>query len=286
MRLSLVQLRAARANPEANLEIGIEACARARAQGAELVVFPELWQLGYAACPESGPDRDRWLGYAEKTDGAWVGAFREAAAAQQLAIVATFLRRAESGLRNTALVIDTYGAAVLLHDKVHLCDFTWEHALEPGTGFDAAPVATQAGIVRLGIMTCFDREFPESARELALAGAELIISPNASLICDDRLGQLRCRAFENMAAVALANYPRPFMNGRSCVFDGIAMAGRRPRDHQVFIADARPGLYTVDVNLDELRQYRADGLWQQQRRRPAAYRRIADAGPGQEPNES
>jgi predicted amidohydrolase len=75
-----------------------------------------------------------------------------------------------------------------------------------------------------------------------------------------------------MVAVAMANYPRPFMNGRSAVFDGIADAHNRPRDHEVVVADARPAVLTADVDLDALRRYRADGLWQHGRRRPSAYR--------------
>jgi predicted amidohydrolase len=277
MRVCLAQLRAARNDPAASLAAGVAACAQARAQEADLIVFPELWQLGYAACPSQGPERDRWLAQAEPAGGPWIDAFRRVAARTGLAIVTTFLRQAEPGVRNSAAVIDAEGELALVHDTVHICDFSWERVLEPGTSFDVAAVATRSGPVRLGIMTCFDREFPESARELALGGAELIVSPNACLLCDDRVGQLRCRAFENMTAVAAANYPRPDMNGRSCVFDGIAVAGRRPRDHQLFVADARPGLHAVDIDIEELRQYRAGGLWCPQRRRPEAYRRIRQA---------
>jgi omega-amidase len=56
-------------------------------------------------------------------------------------------------------------------------------------------------------MICFDPEFPESARELVLGCAEVILMPNACEMTDYRIGQLRAQAFENMVAVALANYP-------------------------------------------------------------------------------
>ncbi|MER7274851.1 carbon-nitrogen hydrolase family protein [Dactylosporangium sp. NPDC000244] len=274
LRLALIQERAAFNDPDANLAAGIDACRRARAVGADLVVFPELWQIGYAPCPD-GPHRDAWLARAEPLDGRWVGAFRELAATAGIAVAVTFLRRTDAGPANATAVIGSDGALALVHDKVHVCDFTWEAVLRPGARFRAAPVRTRAGPVRIGVMTCFDREFPESARSLALDGAELILSPNACLICDDRLGQFRARAFENMLAVAMANYPRPFMNGRSAVFDGIASAADRPRDHQILVAGARPGLLVADVDLDALRRYRAQGLWTHARRRPDAYRNLA-----------
>lgn len=275
MRLALAQLRAIRRDPAATIAVAADTCRQARAGGADIIVFPELWQTGYGPCPEAEPEREAWLAQAEPADGPYVTAFCRIAARHQLAVVTGFLRRAGTGPRNSAAVIDAAGAIVLLHDKVHLCDFTWEQHLEPGEGFDTAAVATRSGRIQLGVMTCFDREFPESARELTLAGAELVVVPNACLICDDTLGQLRSRAFENMIAVAMANYPLPDMNGRSCVFDGIAVEAGRPRDHQIFVADGRPGLHLVDLDLPRIRRYRAEGIWQSSRRRPAAYRRLA-----------
>ena len=278
MRLALVQQRVTFNDPAAALAVGVDLCRRARAGGADLVVFPELWQLGYAPCAEAEPARARWLAQAEAVDGPWVGGFRAVAAETGTAVVVSFLRRTPSGFTDAAAVIDAAGDVALVHDKVHICDFNWERSLEPGTSFATASVRTRAGPVETGVMICFDREFPESARSLAVSGAELIVCPNASLICDDRLGQLRARAFENMVAVAMANYPIPYMNGRSCVFDGIATADNRPRDHTVLVAGARPGLSFADVDLAALRAYRRAGLWSLDRRRPSAYRALT-AGP-------
>ncbi|HEY0935003.1 MAG TPA: carbon-nitrogen hydrolase family protein, partial [Trebonia sp.] len=274
MQIALAQLRPVRGNPDANLDLGLKACADARAQGADLIIFPELWQHGYAPCPRSGTGRERWLSAAQAVDGEWVSAFREIAQSEQVAILTTFLRRTAGGVRDSAAAIGVDGSLALVHDKVHICDFNWESVLEPGPAFEVAPLPLRDDIIRIGVMTCFDREFPESARELALAGAELAAVPNACLICDDRLGQARCRAFENMMALALANYPMPLMNGRSCVFDGMAAVNGRPRDHEVLVADAKPGLPMGHIDLNALREYRANGLWQASRRRVGAYRHL------------
>ena len=70
-------------------------------------------------------------------------------------------------------------------------------------------------------MICYDREFPESARELMLGGAELILVPNACPMAGERTSQLRSRAFENMTAIATVNYSAPDQDGHSSVFDGM-----------------------------------------------------------------
>ena len=98
----------------------------------------------------------------------------------------------------------------------------FERWLTPGEAFPVATLDTAGGPVRVGVMICFDREFPESARALMLAGAELVLTPNACPLTDDRIGQFRARALENMLAVAMVNYPR--FGDRSCAFDGIAFA--------------------------------------------------------------
>lgn len=281
MRVALVQ-QAAGSVPYDNLAAGLRWCAQARDAGADLVVFPELWQIGYRACPRSDEGRAAWLATAIAVDEPWLRRFRACAARLELALVVTFLCRRVGGVSNAAAVVDAAGELVFVHEKVHLCDFTWESVLVPGEEFRVAPVRTRAGTVRMGVMTCFDREFPESARSLALDGAEFIACPNASLLCDDRIGQLRSRAFENMTAVALANYPLPRMNGRSSAFDGIAVEHGRPRDHGVASAGPRAQTLYADIDLAALRRYREHGLWAAHRRRPAVYQPLAAASRTQE----
>lgn len=91
----------------------------------------------------------------------------------------------------------------LTYDKVHTCDFSLEGQLESE---EECKVCEFDGI-KLGIMICYDREFPESARILMLQGAEIILVPNSCDMNPARLNQLSTRAFENMVGVAMANYP-------------------------------------------------------------------------------
>ncbi|MDY0812010.1 carbon-nitrogen hydrolase family protein [Kitasatospora purpeofusca] len=271
MRLALVQSAASPGDPQENLRRGLALCEEAKAGGADLVVFPELWQTGYAPCPGDAAGGQRWHDQATSVDGPWLGAFRAAARRLRLAVVTTFVEAHSTGPGNAAAVIDAAGRVTDVYRKVHVCDFGWERVFTPGPGFTVSTVRTAAGPVRLGVIICFDREQPEACRALALDGAELVVCPNASLLCDDRIGQVRARAFENSVAVAVANYPLPRMNGRSCLFDGRAVHRNRPRDHTVALADGRSRLVLADLDLAALREYRAGSIWGAAHRRPTAY---------------
>ncbi|MEU8566876.1 carbon-nitrogen hydrolase family protein [Streptomyces pathocidini] len=279
MRIALVQQRAAAADPQENLRRGVDACTQAAELGADLVVFPELWQIGYSACPEDEGRIQAWRDLAISDCDPWLGGFQKVARDHGIAVVPTFLREERAGVSNAAAVIDRSGQLRSVYRKVHLCDFSWERALTPGDGFEAVTIETAAGDVRLGVMICYDREFPEAARSLALDGAELIVCPNACMLCDDRMAQIRTRAFENSAALAVANYPLPHMNGRSCVFDGRAVAQGRPRDHRLAVAGPRADLVCADLDLAALREYRKDTIWGVSHRRPHAYRALTALRP-------
>lgn len=238
--------------------------------------MPTSWSFPNCGRPGTPlPDRrggeQRWRDLATSVHAPWLGAFREAARSLGLAVVTTYMEAHGTGLSNAAAVIDAAGRVVDVYRKVHVCDFLWERVFTPGRRFAAATVETVAGPLRIGVIICFDREQPEACRALALDGAELIVCPNASLLCDDRIGQVRARAFENSVAVAVANYPLPRMNGRSCLFDGRAVHQNRPRDHTIALADGRSRLVLADLDLTALREYRTGSIWGAAHRRPAAY---------------
>ncbi|MBE2997226.1 carbon-nitrogen hydrolase family protein [Nocardiopsis sp. HNM0947] len=263
-------------DPDSNLHRGLDICREAAAEGADLLVFPEMWSTGYGTPPRAPDARFVWENLAIGPGSQWLEAFRGAARENDMAVVVTYLRDGVNGLGNAATLIDRRGRDLLTYNKVHTCDFTWEAGLTAGEEFDVVRLDTGTEHVDVGMMICFDREFPESARSLALGGAELVVTPNACLLCDDRVGQYRARAFENMAVHAMANYPAPRMNGRSCVFDGMAFRDGRPRDHRLVEADHRPGLVLADLDLRLLRKYRSAQIWGPGTRHPSAYSRLTE----------
>jgi predicted amidohydrolase len=279
LAIALLQIAAAGYDQAANMESGVAACRRAASQGADIALFPELWNVGYAF--EDG-DIERWRAQAVPHDGSFVRRFAALAADLHMAIAVTYLERRDGAPRNTLTLFDRRGREVLTYAKVHTCGFdSPEAVLEPGDRFVVAPLETAAGSVAVGAMICFDREFPEAARVLALEGAEIVLVPNACEMESNRLGQLRARAFENMVAVALANYPAPAQNGHSVVYDPIAFdeAGVS-RDTCIVEAGAGEDVVVARLDLTALREWRRREVWGGAWRRPGAYGPLVRPGSG------
>ena len=274
LNIALLQLAPA-GSPEGNLKKGLAACGEAKALGADIALFPEMWSSGYNIY---GRPAAEWTAEGIPADGPFVQAFRQKAAELDMAVGVTLLESWEGGPRNTLVLFDRHGKEALRYAKVHTCDFDAERNLTPGEGFAAAELDTAAGPVTVGAMICFDREFPESARVLMLKGAEVILTPNACPMEVNRLSQLRARAFENMLAIATCNYPAgvPDCNGRSTLFDGVAWAEEGTRDMCRLEAPGEEGVYLASLDLDALRNYREREVFGNAYRHPGKYRELVE----------
>ena len=266
-----------------NLEKGIEYCRKAKEKGADIALFPEMWSCGYDIYEKSA---DALTAEAIAKDSDFLRTFSRLAKELNMAIGVTLLEKCESAPqsqsapRNSLVLFDRYGERRLVYAKVHTCDFGAERNLTPGDDFYVTDLDTACGIVKVGAMICYDREFPESARILMLKGAELILVPNACPMEINRLAQLRGRAYENMTAIATCNYPEtvPDCNGRSSVFDGVADLPETAvsRDTCILMADGKEGIYTAELNLRSLRSYRASEVHGNAYRHPKKYEILTD----------
>ena len=270
-RIALLQMVSTSSQP-GNLEKGIAFCRRAKELGADLALFPEMWNNGYRVTN----DLEQLAGDAIAKDDAFVVSFAHLAKELGMAIGITFLEKYSPLPRNTLCVFDHTGNCVLTYSKVHTCDFDVERNLTPGEEFSVAELETARGTVRIGAMICYDREFPESARILMLKGAEILLVPNACPMEINRLAQLRTRAFENMLGIATANYAygQPDCNGHSSAFDGIAY---RPgesgsRDTLIIEAGEAEGIYLAAFPISEIRQYRGSEVHGNAYRHPLKYK--------------
>ena len=257
---------------EGNLEKGIQYCKKAKEQGADIALFPEMWSVGYRI-PQ---DIDQLKSTTISINSPFIDGFCQLAKELDMAIGITLLERYDPLPRNTLCLIDRFGNKVLTYAKVHTCDFGEECRLTPGEDFYVAELDTIQGKVKIGAMICYDRELPESARILMLKGAEVILVPNACPMEINRLSQLRARAYENMVGIATANYPKgtPDCNGHSSAFDGIAYVPEElgSRDMLVVEAGEREGIYLADFPMAELRQYRATEVHGNAYRHPKKYK--------------
>lgn len=256
---------------EGNLKKGILYCMKAKEQGADIALFPEMWSDGYEI-PEDIEVLNRM---AVPADGEFVEAFGSLAAELDMAIAITILEKHDPMPRNTVVLFDRHGMRQYIYAKVHTCDFGDESRLEAGDEFFVVDLDTRIGKVKVGSMICYDREFPESARILMLKGAEIVLVPNACPMEMNRLAQLRGRAYENMMTIATCNYPegKPDCNGHSSVFDGVAYLPELPssRDTCILEADGKEGIYVAELDIDMLRQYRCNEVHGNAYRHPEKY---------------
>ena len=274
MKVALLQMTGG----DHNLEKGLAFCRQARSCGADLALFPEMWNCGYDLSGSLSDIRAR----AVPADGPFVTAHRELAEELGMAVAVTFLEADGPALKNSAILFDRRGREVLHYAKVHTCDFGEERVLTRGEGFFTADLDTAEGPVRVGAMICFDREFPESARLLMLQGAEVVLVPNACPMEINRLSQLRTRAFENMMGLATANYafPHPDCNGHSSAFDGIAYREGEPGSRDTLIVEAGEGegIFLADFPLGQMRAYRSAEAHGNAYRRPDLYGGLTEEG--------
>ena len=303
LRVALLQMAPEGSDQEANAAKAERFCRQARAMGADIALFPEMWNIGYSGYADKQEDlpgtdlwrapalwkegeaslweatraaRERWQAQAVPRDGAWVGRFRALARELEMAIGVTYLERWPGAPRNTISLIDRHGEIVLDYAKVHTCDFGLkEAALTPGDAFPVAALDTALGPVKAGAMICYDREFPESARLLMLGGAELVLIPNACEMERHRIRQVATRAVENMVAVALANYAAPKDNGHSLAYDPIAFDENGSRETLVIEAGEAEGVYLASFDLDAIREYRQREAWGDAFRHPWLYAALA-----------
>jgi predicted amidohydrolase len=273
-KVALLQLLPEKTTAE-NLTKGVEYCRRAKASNADLALFPEMWSVGY----QIPKDIEQFNASAVAQNGEFVSAFGALAKELDMAIGITFLEQCEPLPRNTMCVFDRFGTCLLSYAKVHTCDFDDEKLLTPGNDFYVADLNTAKGVVKIGAMICYDREFPESARILMLKGAEIILVPNACPMEINRISQLRGRAYENMVGIATANYPagQPDCNGHSTAFDGIAYKALGNdefvgRDTLILEADEREGIYIADFAMNDIREYRQREVHGNAYRHPQKYR--------------
>ncbi len=160
----------------------------------DLLVLPELFTTGYrfTSAAELGE-------LAEPADGPTVRALHAHCAARGRWVVGGFAERAPEGVYNSAFVVGPEGL-VGVYRKVHLFHEEKRWFLPGDLGFPVFDL----GPVKLGVLVCFDWCFPEAARSLALAGAQLIAHP-ANLVLPHAQNAMVTRCLENQLFVITAN---------------------------------------------------------------------------------
>ena len=193
MKLALIQFDPVFGDPAHNREQVAEILEQV-SPDVDVIVLPELYSSGYLFT-----SHDEVAAVAEDLDGPSIRFLQDAARQRNCAIAAGFAEDATGGPYNSAILLGPEG--VLSHyRKLHLFDreSLW---FTPG---DLPFAAVEFRDARLGLMICFDWRFPESARSLALLGADVILHPSNLVLpwCPDAM---ITRALENNVFVATAD---------------------------------------------------------------------------------
>jgi predicted amidohydrolase len=191
-RVAFVQGRPRFGEPEQNLALGLELAATVR---ADLVVLPELWSSGYvfsshAEVATLAEDAHR---------GVTARRLHEAARRERRHYIAGFPEVSRGRHYNSALLVGPGGVRAV-YRKLHLFEREREW-FSPGN----LPLEVhKVGPARVGMLICFDWRFPEAARVLALAGADVIAHPS-NLVFPNAQEAMRVRALENRVYTVTAN---------------------------------------------------------------------------------
>ena len=228
-------------------------CASAAAQQVEVLVTPEMFTSGYAITPAGV------LRLAEDAGGPTEAAVAQIARRHHLAIVYGHPERAPGGQAyNAATMIGPDGVVRGRHRKVHLYG-----DLDRGqfVANDKRPAAFDFDGSRVGMLICYDVEFPEAVRSLAVDGAQIVLVPTANMTGCEEVQRLLlpARACENNCGVVYANYCGADAgfeyNGVSmiCGPGGEVLAQASVKAEELIIADLpgeSSGTYLADRRAD------------------------------------
>jgi predicted amidohydrolase len=253
MKVTLAQLAPASRDLTSNVE---SACAVIAASAdSDLVVFPEAFLSGY-------PGPDSFADVAVDPEGGELQRVAEAAAAADASVlIGTLMRGERDELLNVAVAIDPDGSAPRYRGKTHMWDSEAE-LIAPGEALDPIEV----GGIPVGVMVCFDMEFPEVARTLALRGARMLVTVSANMapFAADHDLYARARALENALPHVYVNRVgeesgNVFVGGSMAVNDqGVPLVS----------AGSEPAILSAEVPLESGRDNRLDYLAQ---RKPHLY---------------
>ena len=223
-----------------------------KARGAALVITPEGFLEGYVGNTAANPDttEQRYRAVAEGIDGRMMTRVRSLARELKIYLLVGFAESREGKIYNSAVVFSPDGEVTLHYSKMHNAHD--EPFNTKGVDF---PVA-KTPLGRWGALICYDRRLPETARILAIKGAQFLMVPAWGSFDEMNDALMRTRAFENSIWVA-------FVHPKRCLFID-------PRG-KVIAKDRGEGdeLVTARIDLDE-----RVGRGPIRDRRPELYREI------------
>eukprot|EP01087_Luapelamoeba_hula_P008780 TRINITY_DN2220_c0_g2_i1.p1 TRINITY_DN2220_c0_g2~~TRINITY_DN2220_c0_g2_i1.p1 ORF type:complete len:306 (-),score=78.12 TRINITY_DN2220_c0_g2_i1:23-940(-) len=237
-----------------NLRIAAEVIRDAASHGAHLIVFPELFVNGYetgtnlvsGAEPITGPAITTisalakanniavCVGYSE-VEGPSTTSTTSASASEAVSVSGD----SRPVVYNSAVLIGADGQVLLNYRKTHLWS---QYEAKYFTSGSIMPPVVSVNGVKVTILICWDIEFPEPARVVALRGAELILVPTANVTALASEVMIKTRAFENDVFIAYANRVQNDFVGYSVIIapDAVTLAEGSREKEELLYAEIAP----------------------------------------------
>ena len=251
IRIAIAQITSSTEKAE-NLKAALFLTQEARAKGAQLIAFPEFLM---AFTPPS-QTAEHLAALAETIDGPFIASLREAARPAGISILATIYETSSLPNRvyDTAVWIDDEGGIAAVYRKLHLYDAFGFKESDKFLAGDEVPPPVTNGDGRFGVMICYDLRFPEMARILALAGANVMIAPSGWVQGDFKVEHwetmIKARALENGCFMIAPNQVGNIYTGHSMAVDPL---GRTLAD-----LGETEGLAIVDFDLSLVAEVRGN----------------------------
>ena len=197
MRVACVQMEVNDRSKAENLDHAEELIKRA--EGADLILLPEIWNIGYFSF-------DNYEGESEPLEGVTAERMSRAARAVGSWLLAgSWVVRGPDGLYNTSVLFDREGNRVASYRKIHLFGYGSREQEFLKKGNEVVTIETEVGV--LGLASCYDLRFPELFRKMMIRGVEifLIVSGWPYPRLEHWILFNRVRAVENLCFLASAN---------------------------------------------------------------------------------
>jgi predicted amidohydrolase len=267
MRIAIYQGPAEPGSVARNLDLLEARAAEAAGRGTRLLICPEMFLSGY----NIGPREAARL--AEPADGATLARAAGLARANGIALLLGYPERgADGAIYNAARLIGRDGRDLANYRKCQLFGDLDRETFRAG---ESPPAVVELEGIRVGLLICYDVEFPEAVRLLALAGADLVAVPTALMEPFEVVARtvVPARAIENQVFLAYANRCGCEGELRYCGLSCVV----GPDGGELVRAGRGEELVFADLDLDRLRAARTLHCYLRDRR-PELYVPSADAG--------
>ncbi len=249
MKVAVVQFKAS-TNKKVNLKKIISYISKATSKNATLCAFPEFMMF-YTS---SSQTPKQLVNLAETINGNFVTTIAKAVKENQIQVVGSFYEKSRKKDRvyDTSFLISKSGKVLSTYRKIHLYDalgFKESNKMVSGSRI-TKPVKTSIG--KIGMMICYDLRFPEMARSLATAGAEVLVAPSAwvkgNMKEEHWVTINKTRAIENGCYVIAPDQVGNIYCGRSLVVD--------PYGKILLDMKKKQGIGFVNIDLNKVKQTR------------------------------